>query len=143
MQRRQPRRKPDKQQPYQPVPQFCQFLFRFEIARDKRTGEDQEAHVHEAYQLKRRREDKERGTGVLRIHVNELNKERDVEQNRFWIRQAQHQRTFHDRAGRLGAAFLSVILAGNDRPEHFAAQPQQVEGAEITHDIKQYRRGLD
>ena len=88
MQRRQPRRKPDKQQPYQPVPQLCQFLFRFQITRDKRAGEDQEAHVHKAYQLQRRREDQERSSGTLCIHVNELNEERYVEQNRFGIGQA-------------------------------------------------------
>lgn len=88
MQRRQPRRKPDKQQPDQAIAQLCQFLFGFQIARNKRAGEDQEAHIDKANQLKRGREDQERGSGVFRIHVNELNEERDVEQNRFGIRQA-------------------------------------------------------
>ncbi len=36
VQRRQPRRKSDKQQTYQPVPQLRQFLFGFEVTRDKR-----------------------------------------------------------------------------------------------------------
>lgn len=59
MQRSQSCRKPHKQQPNQTIPQLRQFLFGFQVAGDKRAGEDQEAHVHEANQLKGGREDQE------------------------------------------------------------------------------------
>lgn len=143
MQRSQSRCKTHKQQPYQTIPQLRQFLFGFEVASDKCPGEDQEAHVHKANQLERCREDQEGGAGVFGTDVDELHKERDVEQNRFRVGQAQHQRAFHDHARGLCSTGLHTRFMRHDRPEHFSAQPQQIECAEISNNIKQNRCGLN
>jgi hypothetical protein len=31
---------------------------------------------------------------IFRSYINELHKERDIKENRFWVRQAQYQRRF-------------------------------------------------
>lgn len=53
--------------------------------------------------------DQERRAGILRIDINELHEERYVKENRFRVRQAQHQRTLKDRACRFGATFVSIF----------------------------------